>query len=32
MAAEWHRIVHETLRSNDIRLATYVPDKVLARR
>ncbi len=29
MAAEWHRIVHETLRANDIRLATYVPDKVL---
>jgi sulfopyruvate decarboxylase alpha subunit len=30
MAAEWHRVVHETLRSNDIRLAAYVPDRVLA--
>lgn len=30
MPAEWVRIVHETLRANDVRLATYVPDKVLA--
>lgn len=28
--AEWHRIVQETLHANDIRLVTYVPDKVLA--
>lgn len=30
MPTEWVRIVHETLRTNDVRLATYVPDKVLA--
>lgn len=25
----WHGVVHETLRSKEIRLVTYVPDKVL---
>jgi sulfopyruvate decarboxylase alpha subunit len=25
----WHRIVHDTLRANDVRLITYVPDRVL---
>jgi sulfopyruvate decarboxylase alpha subunit len=25
----WHRIVHDTLRGNEIRLVTYVPDRVL---
>ena len=25
----WHRIVHDTLRGNDVRLVTYVPDRVL---
>ncbi len=25
----WHAIVHETLKRNDVRLVTYVPDKVL---
>ncbi|HEX4259595.1 MAG TPA: decarboxylase [Acetobacteraceae bacterium] len=31
MADEWHRIVHETLRANEIKLATYVPDRVLTK-
>ena len=25
----WHRIVHDTLRANEVRLVTYVPDRVL---
>src|SRR5689334_14749971 len=25
----WHEIVHETLKRNDVRLVTYVPDRVL---
>jgi sulfopyruvate decarboxylase alpha subunit len=25
----WHHIVHDTLRGNDVRLVTYVPDRVL---
>jgi sulfopyruvate decarboxylase alpha subunit len=25
----WHEIVHETLKRNDVRLITYVPDRVL---
>ncbi|MBI1777986.1 MAG: decarboxylase [Proteobacteria bacterium] len=25
----WHEIVHETLKQNDVRLVTYVPDNVL---
>jgi sulfopyruvate decarboxylase alpha subunit len=25
----WHAIVHETLKANDVRLVTYVPDRVL---
>jgi sulfopyruvate decarboxylase alpha subunit len=25
----WHRIVHDTLRGNEVRLVTYVPDRVL---
>jgi len=25
----WHEIIHETLRRNDVRLAVYVPDRVL---
>jgi sulfopyruvate decarboxylase alpha subunit len=25
----WHRIVQDTLRGNDVRLVTYVPDRVL---
>jgi sulfopyruvate decarboxylase alpha subunit len=29
VAAEWHEIVHRTLKANDVRLVTYVPDKVL---
>lgn len=29
MAATWHGIVVETLRRNDVRLVTYVPDNVL---
>jgi len=28
-ARPWHRIVHDTLRGNDVRLVTYVPDRVL---
>ncbi len=27
--ASWHEIVHETLKQNDVRLVTYVPDNVL---
>jgi sulfopyruvate decarboxylase alpha subunit len=27
--ASWHEIVHDTLRQNDVRLVTYVPDNVL---
>ena len=27
--ADWHEIVHRTLKANEIRLVTYVPDKVL---
>ncbi|MGH7091882.1 MAG: hypothetical protein ACREFQ_23590 [Stellaceae bacterium] len=26
---EWHEIVHRTLKANEVRLVTYVPDKVL---
>jgi sulfopyruvate decarboxylase alpha subunit len=29
MTAEWHEIVHRTLKANEVRLVTYVPDKVL---
>jgi sulfopyruvate decarboxylase alpha subunit len=29
MTAEWHDIVRRTLGANDVRLAPYVPDKVL---
>ncbi len=29
MAESWHAIIHETLRRNGVRLATYVPDRVL---
>ena len=25
----WHAIVHEALKRNDVRLITYVPDRVL---
>jgi sulfopyruvate decarboxylase alpha subunit len=25
----WHRILHDTLKRNDVRLVTYVPDRVL---
>jgi sulfopyruvate decarboxylase alpha subunit len=25
----WHEIVHQTLKRNDVRLVTYVPDRVL---
>jgi sulfopyruvate decarboxylase alpha subunit len=25
----WHEVIHETLKSNDVRLITYVPDRVL---
>jgi len=25
----WHEIVHQTLKANDVRLITYVPDRVL---
>ena len=25
----WHAVVHETLKANDVRLVTYVPDRVL---
>lgn len=25
----WHEILHETLKENDVRLVTYVPDRVL---
>ena len=25
----WHRIAHDTLRANEVRLVTYVPDRVL---
>ncbi len=28
-AGSWHRIVHDTLKRNDVRLVTYVPDRVL---
>lgn len=27
--AEWHEIAHRTLKANEVRLVTYVPDKVL---
>ena len=27
--ASWHEIVHETLKKNEVRLVTYVPDNVL---
>lgn len=27
--AAWHEIVHATLKRNDVRLVTYVPDRVL---
>jgi sulfopyruvate decarboxylase alpha subunit len=26
----WHEVVRQTLKANDVRLVTYVPDKVLA--
>ena len=29
MAAEWHDIVQRTLKANEVRLVTYVPDRVL---
>jgi sulfopyruvate decarboxylase alpha subunit len=29
MADAWHQIVHEVLKRNDVRLVTYVPDRVL---
>jgi len=29
VTAEWHEIVHRTLKANEVRLVTYVPDKVL---
>ncbi len=29
MAGEWHDIVQATLKANEVRLVTYVPDKVL---
>jgi sulfopyruvate decarboxylase alpha subunit len=25
----WHEVIHQTLKSNDVRLITYVPDRVL---
>jgi sulfopyruvate decarboxylase alpha subunit len=25
----WHEVVHDTLKANEVRLVTYVPDKVL---
>jgi sulfopyruvate decarboxylase alpha subunit len=28
-ATTWHAVIHETLRANDVRLITYVPDRVL---
>jgi sulfopyruvate decarboxylase alpha subunit len=28
-AKTWHAIVHETLKANEVRLVTYVPDRVL---
>lgn len=28
-SASWHEIVRDTLKTNDVRLVTYVPDKVL---
>ena len=28
-AANWHAIVHATLKANDVKLVVYVPDKVL---
>lgn len=29
IATSWHGIIHDTLRQNGVRLATYVPDRVL---
>ena len=29
-ASPWHEIVLDTLKRNEVRLVTYVPDKVLA--
>jgi sulfopyruvate decarboxylase alpha subunit len=29
VAKEWHEIVHRALKANEVRLVTYVPDKVL---
>jgi len=29
VAAEWHDIVQRTLKANEVRLVTYVPDRVL---
>ena len=29
MDQEWHEIVHAALKANEVRLVTYVPDKVL---
>ena len=29
MDKEWHEIVHAALKANEVRLVTYVPDKVL---
>src|ERR1700755_109775 len=28
-SSSWHAIIHETLKANDVRLVTYVPDRVL---
>ena len=30
MGQEWHEIVVEALKSNEVRLVAYVPDKVLS--
>jgi sulfopyruvate decarboxylase alpha subunit len=29
VTAEWHEIVHKTLKANQVRIVTYVPDRVL---
>jgi sulfopyruvate decarboxylase alpha subunit len=29
VAKAWHALVHDTLKANDVRLVTYVPDRVL---
>ena len=29
MSREWHQIAHDTLKANEVKLITYVPDRVL---